>query len=562
VSKKWLSGLVMSICLVGVLAVTPMLAGCGSSTPPPITTEVTYNLGVSFLPATQNPFVAKMGKSDIASMQLVYETLVLLGLDGNLTPWLAESWEFDKNTNIYTVHLDESAEWSDGTPLTAEDVKFSYEKYWEINHAQGVVLNELIESITVVDEHTVDFTLVDPLVAFTEQLQSLFIVPKHIWEDVDDVTTETNANPVGSGPYFWTQYTAGSDCIFDKNPDYWKTEVPIDHIIFQLYGSAETQLLALQNGDIDAAADLDLPTAVPALVMNPNTEVTYSELNFTQRLYLNHRFEPFNIKEFRQAINVLLNRREMTDIVLFGNGIVPQQVPLAPVVSAAAEEIKWPYEAWTQQERIDEANDILDGIPGMSAKPADPPAGWVRTYNDEPLVFDMLHSNKPVSQEGAAIVIDDLADVGVDFNADMKSATQIMNAMFRHGGAVPEGWQCAVWGTPRIPSFDKFAADWCGNPVSWSMDSTIIGWENEEIQTKLYDARYEWNETARNVLIHDAQVLMAEEQPIICMYHTITPGAHRVDKLTGWGTGGLVQFDTTIVSRYSIDGILGLSPIE
>jgi len=559
VKRKRLIGLFTSICMLAVLVVTPLLSGCPSGTPAN-GEYVTYKLGVMFMPATQNPFVAKMGKSDVASMQLVYETLALQGLDGVLTPWLAKSWEFDQTTKVYTAHLDENAEWSDGTAVTAEDVKFSFEKYWEINHAQGVATKDLVTSIAVDGDHDVKFTLTESLVAFTEQLQAIFIVPKHIWGDVADVVAPANANPVGSGPYLWTEYEAGSHCIFMKNPNYWKTDVVIDEVRFILYGTAEVQLLAMQAGDVDAVADLDLNTAVPGLLINPVTDVVFSELNFTQRLYLNLRMEPFNVKEFRQALNVLFNRQQMTDIVLYGYGLLPQQVPLAPVVAAAAAEVAWPYASWTQAARVAEANRLLDLIPDMSPKPATPPAGWVRTYKGTSVEFNLLHSTLPASQQVGSIVISDLATVGVKFTAVMRTATQIMNAMFRHGGATPLGWQAAVWGTPRVPSFDKFAADWCGQPVNWSMDSTVIGWEHTVIQQKLYNARYEWDDAARATLIHDAQVLMAEQQPIICLYHTVTPGAYRNDKFTGWSSGGLVQFDTTINSRYAINGLLELRP--
>ncbi|MCX6012493.1 MAG: ABC transporter substrate-binding protein [Chloroflexi bacterium] len=115
---------------------------------------ITYNLGVLFIATTQNPFAAKMGKSDVPALQLVYEPLVLVGLDGTITPWLAKSWSFDKTTSIYQVKLQENAKWSDGKDVTADDVKYSYETYWAISHPQGLPTQPMVESITVVDEHT------------------------------------------------------------------------------------------------------------------------------------------------------------------------------------------------------------------------------------------------------------------------------------------------------------------------------------------------------------------------------------------------------------------------
>ncbi|MCX6012492.1 MAG: ABC transporter substrate-binding protein, partial [Chloroflexi bacterium] len=195
---------------------------------------------------------------------------------------------------------------------------------------------------------------------------------------------QVNANPVGSGPYKWTEFAAGDSCVFEARTDYWKQEVPIDTIMFHFYGSADAQLLALQNGDIDAAADLEITSAVPQLLRDPNMGISFSELQYTTRLDLNLRMAPFNILEFRQALNVLFDRTSICNNSYAGYGIIPQQIPFAPIMKEAVASLKWPYVAKTQAERAAMANEILDKIPGMSAKPATPASGWVRTYNGTP----------------------------------------------------------------------------------------------------------------------------------------------------------------------------------
>ncbi|MCX6013257.1 MAG: hypothetical protein NTV30_07605, partial [Chloroflexi bacterium] len=205
---------------------------------------------------------------------------------------------------------------------------------------------------------------------------------------------------------------------------------------------------------------------------------------------------------------------------------------------------------------------------GMSAKPATPASGWVRTYNGTPCSWELLHSTTATTVLVATTVVSNAADVGIKLTPKVGTATVVLNTLYRHGltndADIIKKWQIAIWGTPKVPSVDKFCAEFSGTPVDFNMDATVIGWNNPTVQKMLNDVRYEWDDAKRAELFKQAQILMAADLPEICLNHTITPGAYRTDKLAGWDTkiGGIVVFDTTTNSKYSINQVLKMYAVS
>jgi len=162
---------------------------------------VTLNIGVLLMPTTNNPFAARMGEADGSHIGIMYEPLIHYSDNDEVLPSLAESWAYDEPTTTWTFNLDPDAAWSDGMPVTALDVKFSYEKTWELDLSQGDDTVELVESITIPDSKTVMFRLSQTVGAFARLLSDVVIVPEHIWGDMtnEQILAYVNDNPVGSG---------------------------------------------------------------------------------------------------------------------------------------------------------------------------------------------------------------------------------------------------------------------------------------------------------------------------------------------------------------------------
>ena len=168
---------------------------------------------------------------------------------------LAESWEESNDGLTYTYTLREGLQWSDGEPLTAEDIAYtinrSRDEEW-LNHSATTANLEA----TAIDERTVEITssVPDPKLPTMD----VYIVPKHIYEDLsaDEVTTYDGLDGVGSGPYTLEDWSPGQSWTMVANPNYygWGDDGPeIDRVVFRVFDNGDAMVAALQRGEIDAA---------------------------------------------------------------------------------------------------------------------------------------------------------------------------------------------------------------------------------------------------------------------------------------------------------------------
>jgi peptide/nickel transport system substrate-binding protein len=198
----------------------------------------------------------------------------LTWFDNNIQPVpdLAESIDVNEDATVYTFHLPENAEWSDGTPLTANDVYFTYKLVltpgvgagsWNSNFAtikgvedyQNGEADE-IEGIVVVDDHTVQMELTAPNAVFLTKTY-LGILPEHILGGLSAEELETADyvdNPtITSGPYEFVEYKEDQYIKFVKKDNYWGKQVNLDEVYVKIFESNATMLAQLEAGEIDIA---------------------------------------------------------------------------------------------------------------------------------------------------------------------------------------------------------------------------------------------------------------------------------------------------------------------
>ena len=187
-------------------------------------------------------------------MSLLFDTLTWKDENG-VIPWLAESWEVSQDGTEWTFTLRSDAAWHDGAPLTAEDVTFTFGYFKQ--HPEAYTWSwavDQVEKAEAVDDQTVVLTLAQPIAGPHEALiGSLPIIPKHVWEDVDDPAKFTTEDAViGSGPFILTEYSKEEGrYIYQANPDYVMGAPTVDTLTFI---KVENQALALETGTIDYAS--------------------------------------------------------------------------------------------------------------------------------------------------------------------------------------------------------------------------------------------------------------------------------------------------------------------
>jgi peptide/nickel transport system substrate-binding protein len=236
----------------------------------------TLRIGLTQDWETLNPTVG-FAVSEYEIWNIHYATLTDKAADDFATiPGLAESWQESDGGLTYTYTLREGLQWSDGQPLTAEDVA------WNINTARDQEWDNMISTVvnieaTVIDDRTVQLTssVPDPKLPTMD----VYLVPPHVWEPIAtdyDATTQYDAlDGVGSGPFVISDFAKGQSVTMVANPNYWGwegEEPPYDQIIFQLFENPDAMVAALQQGQLDAIHGFPAGSA-DALEAAPDIEV-------------------------------------------------------------------------------------------------------------------------------------------------------------------------------------------------------------------------------------------------------------------------------------------------
>ncbi|MBW7454922.1 peptide-binding protein [Paenibacillus sepulcri] len=358
----WMSCLSI-IALIGIL-----LAGCTNSnspansetTEPSTTAPATNTTDEPAAPAdsAETPGAPVEGGtltistfSDIVSINPLYindtssgdiETLIfakLYDLDRNanlaVEPWSlgAELPKISEDGKTYTVKLKTTAKWSDGQPITADDIVYTYDTLRNPEAASpGISMYDKIESVTKIDDQTVDIKLKQVYAPFQFSL-FISILPAHILKDVPLKDLKTNpygvdpAKTVTSGPWKWTEWKQGQYITLEANPDYWGEKKPhIAKIIYKIYADQNTEVQALIKGDVQMTQAVPV-TQIDAvkehdnlsIILEPGPTYEYVSFNFKDENFPDN-YSPFKGQKTRQAIAYAINRQGMVDNVLKGSG--------------------------------------------------------------------------------------------------------------------------------------------------------------------------------------------------------------------------------------------------
>ena len=203
----------------------------------------------------------------IMSLQATYDTLVTFPADSadKFEPRVAKSWDVSDDNLTYTFHLRDDVKFSDGTPLTADDVVFSFKRFQNIK-GNPSFLAATIADVTATDPTTVvvKLNVVDPailakIVAWPFSIVNSKVVKEQGGSDAADADKSDKAEAffasgsAGSGPYILESYEKESQLVLVRNPNYWGTAPYFDRVIFQNIPEAAAQKVALEAGDIDVA---------------------------------------------------------------------------------------------------------------------------------------------------------------------------------------------------------------------------------------------------------------------------------------------------------------------
>lgn len=279
----------------------------GTVTVPIITTGFVEN----FNPYTNN-FV----------LGVMFEPLfVFNSMTGKIDYRLAESTGFSDDLKTITITLKQGLEWSDGSPLTAKDVAFSFmlTKNAQAFDTKGIWSNNNLQRVTVKDDRTVEFTLEKADSTFLLNVPAYHIVPEKIWSSVKDLTTFTNPTPIGSGPMTTIKYVKSQQMELCRNPNYYLENRPyLDCINFRSYNDNSQIQPALIKGEIDWGSNFIADVESTFVGKDKENHHFWYPPNDAIHLYINTKKEPFNDLRVRQALSMSLDRDAIVDIAAYG----------------------------------------------------------------------------------------------------------------------------------------------------------------------------------------------------------------------------------------------------
>ncbi|MEN8239701.1 MAG: ABC transporter substrate-binding protein, partial [Actinomycetota bacterium] len=253
----------------------------------------------------------------IDALRFVHDSLTEIDPDLNVQPGLASSWEYDEDGTELTFHLREGVTFHDGDAFTSADVKASLERILdEETGAAGRNFILAIEAISTPDDYTVVLALSTP----DATLPSAFTRTNlSILSDAAIAAGTVGTQPNGTGPFMWNVWNQGQSVELDSNPDYWGGAPAIDGVSIRVLPEEQSMLAALQAGEVHLGVmsnPLVIEQATDPLVVTSSPALGYMPM------FLNSTRGALQTKEVRQGIACAIDRQELIETALFGNGVL------------------------------------------------------------------------------------------------------------------------------------------------------------------------------------------------------------------------------------------------
>ena len=253
------------------------------------------------------------------------KSLIRVEPSGGFVPALAESWE-TADAKKWIFHLVKNATWHDGTPVTAEDLKFSLEYLPE---KLGGSNWNIIDTVEAPDDSTLIINLKSKDGNFLTNLLMLRSVPMHIFEKVDDPKKFNDpACAIGCGPYKFVGFEKAAGLLrFQAYDDYYEGKPAIEEIEIRMFKNQEAMMMALLNGELDTVYIYSGGISyyyVPQLIENDDLGyILIKNSGVPAALWLNQNKAPFDDVRFREAISYAIDYQELQNLFTAGYGRVP-----------------------------------------------------------------------------------------------------------------------------------------------------------------------------------------------------------------------------------------------
>ncbi len=243
-----------SLALVVLLAWAALSPGTPAQAADPAPAgQMTWAVHFTLAPRWLDPAESEGTITPFLTLYAVHDALLKPMPAGAATPCLAESWSLSSDGLVYTFVLRSGVKFHNGETLTAEDVKFSFERY---RGANAQLLKDKVKEVRIVDPRRIQFRLKEPWADFitfygTTATSAGWVVPKKYVEKVGE--DGFKKAPIGAGPYRVVSVTPGIEIVLEAFEGYWRTMPHVKRLVFKSLPDETTRAAALKRGDVDVA---------------------------------------------------------------------------------------------------------------------------------------------------------------------------------------------------------------------------------------------------------------------------------------------------------------------
>lgn len=430
-------------------------------------------------------------------------------------PGLADRWEISEDKKVFTFHIDSRAKWSDGKPITSEDVVWSFEAVKDPNHLTGPlqsVINRLVK-IEALDPSTVKIYADEVHWKNLQACSAFRILPKHWWKD-QDFNKVNFEFPVVSGPYRLGQVSEPHFARMEKRDDYWRVNSPelegllnFATIEYRFYSEQDIAFESFKKNEFDVFAvytssqwmketggdRFDKHWIVKQSIHN------YKPIGF-QGFAMNMRRTPYDDKKVRKALAHLLDRKRMNQTLMFDQYALTKSY--------------WP-DLWDEE---NPCPNVLTDFDPEKARALLKEAGWAvnpKTGKLEkagkPFVITFL-TRDPSTTKFLLIYEEALNDVGIDLKIDQKDWAAWASDMDEFNYDMT--W--ASWGAGTVKDAEGM---WDSASADLKAGNNITGFKNPKVDELIQDAREMFDVADRHKIIRQIDEIIYEESPYVLLWH-------------------------------------------
>ncbi len=525
--------LLLAACATAPPAAAPATAGEGSAAAGP----AVLRIGWAGSPDSLNPGVGVLSEA-YTFYDLVYSTLYRLNMDGTFSLDLAESADVSDDGTVWTFTL-KDATFHDGQPVTADDVKFSFDLYQSTPDFPFLpVYTDYFESVEAPDPKTVVINLTEAIPNMDSQLVFLYVLPKHIWEQYegDAAVDFENLAAIGSGPFKLKEYAQDQFIHLEAYQDFYAGPPKVDEVVLQTFDNNDALVQALKTGQVDMITEMP-NTAVATLRNDPNIQLaTGAPLNpDVTDIILNvvsaENCPPEDGKctghpalqdlNVRRALAHATDKQQIIDVVLLGLG--------TPGLTLIPDGLGFWYNDTIEDYAfdVDAANQILD-----DAGYADVDGDGVREMPDgsQSLVFRMNWPSDSTTNSRLAELLNAMwSKIGV------KTELQVLDADTLTSVCCPAFDFDVIlwgWGSDPDPSFLLSVMTTAEIPTGTSES----GYSNPEFDALYSQQATTLDQDERRQIVWQMQEIAHQDLPYIVPFYAQAVQAFRTDRFTGWIT--------------------------